>query len=92
MFIRSNKKHELFNIGGGPANTISLLEFIQKLEKLSNKKMEVRFSDWRPSDQKVYISDIKKIKKNLGWEPKVGITEGIKRLIVWVSKNKSFFI
>ncbi len=91
MFIHSNKKMELFNTGGGPNNTRSLLEFIEELEKLSGKKMKLKFSNWRPSDQKVYISDIAKIKKELGWQPKVTVTEGIKRLIEWVSNNKQYF-
>lgn len=90
-FIKNNLKHEIFNIGGGPENTISLLEFLEKLEKLMGKKIKVTFSDWRPSDQKVYISDISKIKEKLDWTPKTSIDEGIKRLIEWVKENESYF-
>jgi len=56
-------KHGLFNVGGGPGNTISLLEFLEILYELSGIKPKVTFSNWRPSDQKVYITDITKRKK-----------------------------
>ena len=84
-------KGEIFNIGGGPKNTISLLELVDEIEMLNNKKFNLKFADWRPSDQKVYISDISKIKKTLGWQPKISVKEGIKRLSDWVVKNESYF-
>lgn len=72
---------EVFSIGGGYKNTISLLELCDKL------KIKPQFSDWRPSDQKVFYADISKAKKILGWEPKIGIDEGLKRLVEWTKKN-----
>jgi len=90
-FINSDKKRELFNIGGGKDNTISLLEFLDELEKITNKKLRVEFSDWRPSDQKVYISDISKLNKTLDWRPKVNVKEGIDKLVKWVKENESYF-
>lgn len=90
-FINSKLQHGIFNIGGGPKNTTSLLEFIDEIEKLLGKRPKITFSDWRPSDQKVYISDISKIKKTLGWQPKISVKEGIKRLTDWVVENESYF-
>ena len=90
-FINSDLKEGLFNIGGGPANTISLLEFLQELDLLIGKRPRVSFSDWRPSDQKVYISDTSKLEKALGWKIKVSVKEGIKRLTEWVKANESYF-
>jgi CDP-paratose 2-epimerase len=90
-FMNSKLQHGIFNIGGGPKNTTSLLEFIEEIEKLLGKRPKITFSDWRPSDQKVYISDISKIKKTLGWQPKISVKEGIKRLTDWVVKNESYF-
>jgi len=85
-------KGEIYNIGGGPKNTISIWkEFGPMIEKLLGRKIKVRYSDWRPGDQKVYISDIRKAKKDLGWEPKIGVKEGIKKLFNWVVKNKELF-
>lgn len=90
-FIRSDLKRGLFNIGGGPHNTISLLEFLDELEKLTGKKPKVNFADWRPSDQKVYISDTSKLEKTLNWEIKTGVSEGIKKLTAWVKDNQQYF-
>lgn len=91
-FIQSDLRHEVFNIGGGPDYSTSLLEFLSQLQEETGKKSTITFRDWRPSDQKVYISDISKLKKSLNWQPKVGPKEGIKRVIEWVSENKEIFI
>lgn len=91
FFIRSNIKHGVWNIGGGIANTTSLLEFINFLEKETGKKIKKNFSDWRPSDQKVYISDISKINKELGWKPCIFPENGYRTLITWVKENPVLF-
>jgi len=90
-FIKSDKNHGVFNIGGGNNNTISLLEFIEQIEKATEKKPKLKFTDWRPSDQKVYISDTKKLEKTLNWKTRVNVEEGITRLIKWVRDNESYF-
>ncbi len=90
-FIQSDLRHAVFNIGGGPGNTISLLEFLDFLQKEMQAKLKVNFSQWRPSDQKVYISNISKIRAELNWQPKLSVVEGVKRLIKWSSENKSLF-
>lgn len=90
-FINSDLKRGLFNIGGGPDNTISLIEFLEELEILTGKKPKIKFSDWRPSDQKVYITDTSKLEKTLDWKIKTLVKEGIKKLTEWVKENKSYF-
>jgi len=84
-------KHDVFCIGGGINNTISLLELIEILERELNKDIEYEFFDWRPSDQKVYISDITKAKSVLDWEPIIKPVDGVKNLINWVENNKNLF-
>ena len=91
-FINSDLKRGLFNIGGGQDNTISLLEFLDELEALTAKKLKVKFADWRPSDQKVYISDTAKLEKALNWKPRTPVKEGIKKLLDWVKENRSYFV
>jgi CDP-paratose 2-epimerase len=90
-FVNSDLKCAVFNIGGGPNNKISLLEGLDMLEKITGKRSKIRFDSWRPGDQKVYISDISKIKKELGWEPKKKVTEGIEKVVEWVEENKKRF-
>jgi len=82
-------KGKMYNIGGGPNNTISLLELLRLLKKFGLNPI-YSFSDWRPADQKVYISDIRKAKE-FGWKPQVNPEEGVKKLLEWVKENKSIF-
>ena len=90
-FIKSGLRSALFNIGGGPDNTISLLEFLEKLEALTGKKPKVNFADWRPSDQKVYITDTSKLEKTLAWKIRTPVKEGIRKLAQWIKDNESYF-
>jgi CDP-paratose 2-epimerase len=90
-FIHSDLKRGLFNIGGGPQNTISLLEFLDELEALTGRRPKTRFTDWRPSDQKVYITDTAKLGQALCWKIKTPVREGIKKLIAWIRENESYF-
>ncbi|MFH1202688.1 MAG: NAD-dependent epimerase/dehydratase family protein [Candidatus Omnitrophota bacterium] len=90
-FIKSDIKHGIFNTGGGPNNTISLLEFLDQLKMIIGKAPKIKFSQWRPSDQKVYISDIAKIERMLGWSPSISVKKGITKLAEWVRANKDIF-
>lgn len=78
---------EVFNIGGGPSNTISLLELVRLLAELGAPKARLAFAHWRPADQKVYVSDITKAKRILGWAPHVGVREGVSRLLQWIQEG-----
>jgi CDP-paratose 2-epimerase len=90
-FINSDLERAVFNIGGGPDNTISLLEFLEQIKTLTGKKPKVTFSDWRPSDQKVYISDTTKLERSLNWKIKTDVFAGIKKLLAWIESNESYF-
>ena len=92
-FINSDIKHDVFNIGGGPRNTTSLLEFIGLVEQKTGIKFrKIEHKAWRPSDQKVYISDISKVSKALSWKPGIAVEKGLEKLIEWVGANNKFFI
>lgn len=85
-------KGQIYNVGGGSKNIISIwYDFRPILEKLFNSKLSPKFSKWRPGDQPIYISDIEKAKKDFGWEPKIQVNEGIKKLFDWVQINKNLF-
>ena len=90
-FFKSTTRHSVFNIGGGPEKTTSLLELIEMIEKKTGIKMKYGFSGWRPSDQKVYISDISKVSKALDWAPKTTPKEGTGLLVKWVKDNLKLF-
>ncbi len=83
---------QVFNIGGGPANTLSVwAEFGPILTRLFGAEIPVSWSDWRPGDQRVYVSDIARAAYDLGWTPKIGVEEGITRLFHWVKDNPALF-
>jgi CDP-paratose 2-epimerase len=90
-FLNSKLKHEVFNMGGGPENTLSLLELLDMLKGMMSVNPKVSFAEWRPADQKVYISNIEKAKKLLNWEPKIKLKQGVERLVNWVSSNIGLF-
>ena len=74
---KSKVKNEIFNIGSG--QTIS----INRLAKLiGGKKI---FIPKRPGEPSVTFADIKKIKKNINWKPKIGIEDGIKKVLNEIS-------
>jgi CDP-paratose 2-epimerase len=91
-FLNSKLKHEVFNIGGGPKNTLSILELLKMLKEMTGTNPNMSFTEQRPSDQKVYVSNINKLKLLLSWEPKISIREGIRKLINWKSDNIGMFV
>lgn len=83
---------QVYNVGGGRGNALAVWhEFRPILEGLSGKALPVRFGDWRPGDQKCYVSDIRKIARDLRWEPRIDARTGISRLWQWVSANRDLF-
>jgi CDP-paratose 2-epimerase len=82
---------EVFNIGGGPANTLSLRELVAALERALGRPLNPPYADWRPGDQRVFVADIRKAERLLGWNPQVSTTDGLGRLLGWVQENRSLF-
>jgi CDP-paratose 2-epimerase len=81
-----------YNIGGGLDYSLSIWELFEIIEKLDNNKFKYSFGDWRPGDQKVYISEISKAKKDFNWSPKVSPQEGVEKLYNWIKENKQSII
>ena len=75
---------QAFNMGGGPENTISLLEFLDAIEEMHGEKPDVSFGDWRPGDQRYYVSDTTKFRNATGWEPRYSARTGIEALYGWL--------
>ena len=82
----------VYNVGGGPNNVMSVWsEFGPILERLLGRRLDVSGGDWRPGDQRVFYADIRKAQQELGWSPKIGVEEGIRRLYDWVVANRELF-
>jgi len=82
---------QVYNVGGGPGNQLSLLELLAHLEGLTGRKIPVAYDKWRPGDQPVFVCDISKAERDLGWRPLVSASEGVERLHQWVSDNRTLF-
>ena len=77
---------QVFNIGGGIENSLSLLELFAMLEKMLDVKMEYKQLPWRESDQKVFVADIKKAQEIIGWTPAVNSSDGIRKMVEWLKQ------
>ncbi len=83
---------EVFNVGGGPENTLSIwTEFGPLLAELAGHEVSITWAGWRPGDQRVFVADIRKIAQKLGWRPTISPQKGIRDLYNWVSSNPSLF-
>jgi CDP-paratose 2-epimerase len=73
-----------FNIGGGPHNTVSLIELLAMIEELSGEEPEVVHRPWRAGDQRYYVSDVRAFEQRTGWHPTVAPDDGIEALHEWL--------
>ncbi|MBZ5593071.1 MAG: SDR family NAD(P)-dependent oxidoreductase [Acidobacteriia bacterium] len=80
-----------YNIGGGPGNVLSLLDLLAYIERRQNRKLAYRMADWRPGDQKAFVSDIRRAHADLGWSPKTTCENGMGLLYDWVAGNLKLF-
>ena len=84
----SKIRGQAFNVGGGMANSLSLLELFSFLEKKTGVKLKYVKLPVRASDQKVFVSDLAKITRLTGWAPRVGKDEGVTKMLGWVENGK----
>jgi CDP-paratose 2-epimerase len=78
-----------FNIGGGPANTVSLLELLDRIGDLTGEPVAREFSEWRTGDQRYYVSDVSRFCDATGWRPRHSVDEGVRALHDWLSESGS---
>jgi CDP-paratose 2-epimerase len=76
---------QVYNVGGGPEHALSVwAEFGPILESLIGRAIDVEYGPTRPGDQPLYISDIRKAARDLDWQPRIGVRDGIEKLVTWV--------
>jgi CDP-paratose 2-epimerase len=76
---------QAFNIGGGPANTVSLIELLKLIGELNGRAPTVDFDRWRTGDQAYYVSDTRKFEQATGWRAQVGVPDGVRQLFEWLT-------
>lgn len=79
---------EVFNMGGGPQNTLSLLEFLTFLKDDLGMNVDFSYGDTRPGDQPMFVSDNAKFEQATGWKAGTGTKEGIANLLAWLKENQ----
>jgi CDP-paratose 2-epimerase len=91
--IRSPEKvaAQAFNVGGGPGQVLSLLDLVEMLERRFGHRIPLGWDEWRPGDQRIYVSDIRKLDEILGWKPETDVKCGISQLMDWVAQNRAAF-
>jgi CDP-paratose 2-epimerase len=77
-----------FNMGGGPKNTLSLLELVRAIETMSGRDCKLRFEKPRIGDQRYYVSNVAKFSDRTGWSPKIDPKTGVARLVQWLSDQR----
>ena len=79
---------QAFNIGGGAGSTVSLLNLLALIGEAYGENPSVRFEDWRPGDQRYYVSDTRKFQSATGWSAKTDVAGGIERLACWLRETR----
>jgi CDP-paratose 2-epimerase len=83
---------QVYNVGGGPHNTLAVwTELGPMLQQLLGRQVPVTRAGWRPGDQRIFVADIRKAESELGWRPRVGKEEGVRRLYEWVLAHQDLF-
>jgi CDP-paratose 2-epimerase len=83
---------QAYNVGGGPQNRMSLRELIADLEARIGHALRPATSAIRPGDQPVFVADVRKASRELGWTPKTNVERGLKQLFDWISANRELFV
>lgn len=75
---------EVYNIGGGEGNAVSVRRVIDRLMEITGCQVPVEMADWRPGDQRIYVSETSKAERDLGWKPQTSWEDGLGRLVDWL--------
>jgi len=80
MFVENPQPFAVYDIGGGKDNAMSFEELVKAIGEVVGKEPDYELSDEKAKGTLEHITDISEIKKELGWEPKIGLKEGIKKV------------
>jgi CDP-paratose 2-epimerase len=81
-------KGRAFNLGGGPANAVSLRQLLAHIETLVGRPVDVTYADWRAGDQRYFVADTRAAQAALGLQPKVDWRDGVATLARWLAAER----
>ena len=74
---------QVYNVGGGPENAVSLLELMKHIEKLTGRTLRYQLEPPRPGDQLLYVTDYRKVKQHTGWQPHMNVRQILLAIQEW---------
>ncbi|MDF3062353.1 MAG: family NAD(P)-dependent oxidoreductase [Microvirga sp.] len=77
-----------FNLGGGPANAVSLRQLLRHVEDLIGRPVDLTFADWRAGDQRYYVSDASRAARELELRPPMPWRTGVAALARWLADER----
>lgn len=77
-----------FNLGGGPANAVSILMMLKEIEEIVGRRLDLRFDAWRQGDQRYFVADTRRLQSAIGWRTQVNWRAGVRDLAYWLSRNR----
>lgn len=77
----------IFNLGGGPSNSVSLLELIGLIDHIGNSPIRFTFAGWRPGDQPWYVTNVSALTAAIGWRPTTPLAQGLSGLQGWLESR-----
>ena len=83
---------QVYNVGGGPGNTLAVWQELgPMLMSLLGREIPVTYHDWRPGDQHIFVADVRKAERELGWRPTTSREDGVRLLYEWVVDHRALF-
>jgi CDP-paratose 2-epimerase len=80
-------KGQVFNLGGGADNAVSLRLMLAEIERITGKPLDVSYSDWRAGDQLFFVADTRRLQGETGWTARTGWREGLRDLARWIEEH-----
>ena len=93
--VRENQNQtagEIFNVGGGEPNSVSLLELIEHIRELTGQRIDFERDRLRAGDQLYYVTDHSKLTRMTGWEPEVNVRGALEKILAWFRKNRELIL
>jgi CDP-paratose 2-epimerase len=88
---RAETSGQIYNIGGGEANTVSLLELIDRIEHVMGVRLEINYAEARAGDQRIYVTNYDRFTRQTGWRPEVDVEGTMKAIQRWYRTNRELF-
>ena len=92
--VRQNQKDtvgQIYNVGGGPGNTVSLLELVREIEEITGRTLQYLLRPARPGDQLIYVTDFNKLLRDTGWQPRMDLRQTLAEMYSWWQRSPDLF-